>query len=130
MSNNSKSLVLLALLCGVSGLAMELLQLGLKSLLSLSGRNNNLLNKSISDESVLWFVSHLVVLGVIKVAHSCSSASSESGFDEEQGDLLNWDTPLLRDFGLDILNWQRGSIWMEYVENLKLTRLSKGIWMK
>ena len=106
---------------------MELLQLGLKSLLSLSGRNNNLLNKSISDESVLWFVSHLVVLGVIKVAHSGSSTSSESGFDEEQGDLLDWDTPLLRDFGLDILNWQRGSIWMEYVENLKLTRLSKGI---
>lgn len=95
---------LLATLLGLGDVStVELSELGLQGLLGLSGRNDNLLDQTISDESVLWLDLHLQVLGVVEEASSDTSAATELGSEVEQSNLVQRNTPLVRNSLLEFL---------------------------
>lgn len=104
---------LLATLLGLGDVStVELSELGLQGLLGLSGRNNDLLDQTVSDESVLWLDLQLQVLGVVEEASSDASAATELGSEVEQGNLVERNTPFVRNSLLEILEIRSGGFWV------------------
>jgi len=59
-----------------------------------------------------------VVLGVVQKADSGGLSSSEFGDDLDQADLFGGDSVLLCDALLDLINFKRSLVWVEYLDDL------------
>lgn len=86
------------------------------------------MSSAYSDQSVFRFELDLVVLGVVEKADSSGLSTSEFGEDLDQGDLFGGDSVFLGDSLLDLINFKRGLIWVEYLDDLCVSEvLAKGM---